>query len=84
MNIFKYWEYHLLEIIIDLIILKENHKKSNKIVSASSTIQKPNVGLSDKVEEMTKCSNINIFHSKPIKFYLTFTKINKSNVQIND
>lgn len=58
MNISKYWEYHLLEIIIDLIILKENHKKSNNIfanliVSASSTIQKPNVGLSDKVEEMT-------------------------------
>lgn len=51
------------------------------MLSVSSTIQKPNVGLSEKIEQVTKYLNINRFDNEPIKFYLLHLPIN---VQIDD
>lgn len=71
--------------IMDLIMLKENYKKKKKfyfllikVLSISSTIQKPNVGLSEK-EQVTKYLNINRFDNEPIKFYLLHLPIKCAN-----
>lgn len=70
---------------MDLIMLKENYKNKKfyflliKVLSVSSTIQKPNVGLSEKVEQVTKYLNINRFDNEPIKFYLLHLPIKCAN-----